>query len=61
MNGTTCGPLRPDVDGRLIAPRQRVREVLHGDEERFEVTASLDALSVVTNAGHRLVLACELR
>ena len=48
-------------DGRLIAPRQRVREVLHGDEKRFEVTASLDALSVVTNAGQRLVLACELR
>jgi len=48
-------------DGRLIAPHKRVREVLHGDEERFEVTASLDALSVVTNAGRRLVLACELR
>ena len=46
-------------DGRVIAPRRRVGEVLRGDEERFEVGAALDALTVVTREGGRLTLACR--
>ena len=32
-------------DRRLIAPRQRVREVLYGDDERFEIGSAFDVLS----------------
>lgn len=52
---------RTGWDSRLFAPRWRASEVLYGDEERFEISAAFDALTVVTSDGRRIVLACQRR
>ena len=46
-------------DSRLVAPRKRAREVLYGDEARFEIGSAFDVLTVVTEEGGRLTLACR--
>ena len=50
---------RAGWDNRLFAPRRRSGEVLHGDEQRFEIGAGLGGMTIVTKEGGRLGLDCK--